>query len=165
MFIKKPPFLLVVIFLFCFFVINQADARSGCCSHHGGVCGCGCCDGSSLSATCAPYYPSCNSAPKPVQSQKTVTSYNNNLVPVNTVQDVKPVDSVIKKIDTKNDITKTLPSVNQAKSTNTATVIPINTTNANSKNDNNGDFWGGLIFWSVVGFIIYLVEKKRRRKK
>ena len=38
-------------------------ARSGCCSHHGGVCGCRCCDGSSLSATCAPYYPSCNSAP------------------------------------------------------------------------------------------------------
>ena len=36
------------------------DARSGCCSHHGGVCGCGCCDGTSLSATCSPYYPQCN---------------------------------------------------------------------------------------------------------
>jgi hypothetical protein len=35
-------------------------ARSGCCSHHGGVCGCGCCDGSSLSSTCAPYYPQCS---------------------------------------------------------------------------------------------------------
>lgn len=35
------------------------SARSGCCSHHGGVCGCGCCDGTSLSATCAPYYPGC----------------------------------------------------------------------------------------------------------
>ena len=45
-------------------------ARSGCCSHHGGVCGCGCCDGSSLSATCAPYYPSCQRvapAPQPIQ--------------------------------------------------------------------------------------------------
>lgn len=40
--------------------IPQAEARSGCCSHHGGVCGCGCCDGSSLSAKCAPYYPWCN---------------------------------------------------------------------------------------------------------
>lgn len=38
-----------------------SDARSGCCSHHGGVCGCGCCDGTSLSATCAPYYPQCSS--------------------------------------------------------------------------------------------------------
>jgi hypothetical protein len=39
------------------------DARSGCCSHHGGVCGCGCCDGSPLSATCAPYYPECQASP------------------------------------------------------------------------------------------------------
>jgi hypothetical protein len=40
--------------------ITTAEARQGCCSHHGGVCGCGCCDGSPLSATCAPYYPNCN---------------------------------------------------------------------------------------------------------
>ncbi|EKD53455.1 MAG: hypothetical protein ACD_61C00040G0007 [uncultured bacterium] len=39
--------------------VTPAVARSGCCSHHGGVCGCGCCDGTSLSSTCAPYYPSC----------------------------------------------------------------------------------------------------------
>ena len=48
--------------------MNMVEARSGCCSHHGGVCGCGCCDGSSLSTTCAPYYPQCNgpiSTPKP----------------------------------------------------------------------------------------------------
>ncbi len=34
------------------------EAKSGCCSWHGGVSsdGCGCNDGSSLSATCAPYY-------------------------------------------------------------------------------------------------------------
>jgi len=44
---------------FCF--ANFSLARSGCCSHHGGVCGCGCCDGKSLSATCAPYYPNCSS--------------------------------------------------------------------------------------------------------
>lgn len=46
---------------------STADARSGCCSHHGGVCGCGCCDGSGLSATCAPYYPQC-SAPAPAKA-------------------------------------------------------------------------------------------------
>lgn len=40
--------------------IPEASARSGCCSHHGGVCGCGCCDGSGLSAKCAPYYPECS---------------------------------------------------------------------------------------------------------
>jgi hypothetical protein len=39
---------------------STAFARSGCCSHHGGVCGCGCCDGSGLSTKCAPYYPECS---------------------------------------------------------------------------------------------------------
>ncbi len=46
----------------CFSFVSNSQARSGCCSHHGGVCGCGCCDGTSLSATCAPYYPSCGSS-------------------------------------------------------------------------------------------------------
>lgn len=53
----------LVLTLFTFVLISwpsYSSARSGCCSSHGGVCGCGCCDGSSLSATCAPYYPSCN---------------------------------------------------------------------------------------------------------
>lgn len=45
-------------------IYHVADARSGCCSYHQGVCSCGvsgnrCCDGSSLSAKCAPYYPAC----------------------------------------------------------------------------------------------------------
>ena len=50
----------------------MVNARQGCCSWHGGVCTyqcpCGgigymCCDGSALSATCAPYYPSCKPCP------------------------------------------------------------------------------------------------------
>lgn len=52
-----------------FFNISEVEARSGCCSWHGGVCtykcpdginvGYRCCDGTSLSAKCAPYYSSC----------------------------------------------------------------------------------------------------------
>ena len=55
--------ILAIFIIFCsVFVSSQiAEARSGCCSHHGGVCGCRCCDGTSLSATCAPYYPNCSS--------------------------------------------------------------------------------------------------------
>lgn len=55
-----------IILSVAFFLVSVSPvfARSGCCSHHGGVCGCGCCDGTGLSATCAPYYPSCNSAPE-----------------------------------------------------------------------------------------------------
>lgn len=50
------------------FLIAVSEARRGCCSWHGGVCGCMCCDGSSLSYKCAPYYPSC--VEKPVRSKK-----------------------------------------------------------------------------------------------
>ncbi|MFA5188655.1 MAG: hypothetical protein WC460_04820 [Patescibacteria group bacterium] len=57
---KKIIFSIVILFVAIPVLVN---ARSGCCSHHGGVCGCSCCDGSALSATCAPYYPECNSAP------------------------------------------------------------------------------------------------------
>src|SRR5262249_51698865 len=40
-------------------ITAAAHAQSGCCSHHGGVCGCRCCDGSPLSNICAPYFPNC----------------------------------------------------------------------------------------------------------
>lgn len=52
----------VILFSALFFSLSSVNvfARSGCCSHHGGVCGCGCCDGTGLSAKCAPYYPECN---------------------------------------------------------------------------------------------------------
>ena len=56
---------IVILFIAISFYASQAEARSGCCSWHGGVCGCRCCDGSSLSAKCAPYYPSCSYTPSP----------------------------------------------------------------------------------------------------
>jgi histone deacetylase complex regulatory component SIN3 len=65
----KKIIALTILFLGLFFA-TIAFARSGCCSHHSGVCGCRCCDGTSLSATCAPYYPSCQQVaptPQPIQ--------------------------------------------------------------------------------------------------
>lgn len=53
---KKILFAVVIILIA---IPSISLARSGCCSYHGGVCGCECCDGSSLSSTCAPYYPAC----------------------------------------------------------------------------------------------------------
>lgn len=53
-------YLFVFLLFTLIFPSQKVEARSGCCSHHGGVCGCGCCDGSGLSATCAPYYPECS---------------------------------------------------------------------------------------------------------
>jgi hypothetical protein len=78
---KKILLGLSIAVFFCFLSISAADARSGCCSHHGGVCGCGCCDGSSLSATCAPYYPSC-SKPAPAPVVKTTPKTNTVKTPV-----------------------------------------------------------------------------------
>jgi hypothetical protein len=48
---KKSSLILSVLVLIV--IIGTADARRGCCSHHGGVCGCACCDGTPLSAVCA----------------------------------------------------------------------------------------------------------------
>lgn len=65
-----------------FFVFNSSSivfARSGCCSHHGGVCGCGCCDGTSLSAKCAPYYPNCGGS-----SHSVITKTPTKTVPIST---------------------------------------------------------------------------------
>ena len=61
-----------ILFIFSFFTlffpVKNIEARSGCCSHHGGVCGCGCCDGTGLSATCAPYYPNCGTTTTTVKT-------------------------------------------------------------------------------------------------
>jgi hypothetical protein len=46
-----PLFALLII---CVYTLTEA--RRGCCSHYGEVCGCGYCDGTPLSATCTPYY-------------------------------------------------------------------------------------------------------------
>ncbi|HXO22819.1 MAG TPA: fibronectin type III domain-containing protein [Thermoanaerobaculia bacterium] len=60
--IRYPQICLQALLLGLLFAA-AAEARSGCCSHHGGVCGCSCCDGSPLSSICAPYYPNCGSQP------------------------------------------------------------------------------------------------------
>jgi len=52
----------VICLTFILFLLSSTsiNARSGCCSWHGGVCGCGCCDGTAFSSTCAPYYSWCD---------------------------------------------------------------------------------------------------------
>lgn len=65
------PILIIILSCYILLPLNNVEARQGCCSHHGGVCGCHCCDGTSLSATCAPYYPQCNT-----KSVPTTQNYN-----------------------------------------------------------------------------------------
>lgn len=56
-------------------LVQIADAgQRGCCSHHGGVCGCSCCDGKPLSAKCIGYYPECSSLGKKLGINSTSSS-------------------------------------------------------------------------------------------
>ena len=78
---------IVILFVVISFCASQAEARRGCCSWHGGVCGCRCCDGTSLSAKCAPYYPSCSPA-KPIIMPK-ITLPKNDIPTKKFKQDEK----------------------------------------------------------------------------
>ena len=67
----KKMISLITIFSIVLLIVlsTSTEARQGCCSHHGGVCsykcpdgsiGHRCCDGTPLSAKCAPYYSTCS---------------------------------------------------------------------------------------------------------
>lgn len=96
-----------------------AEARSGCCSWHGGVCsykcpdgvnfGYACCDGTSLSAKCAPYYASCPAvAPKPKPKPKPAPKINYTTITTTSADvtrvidgdtiEVKLIDGAIEKV-------------------------------------------------------------------
>lgn len=175
---------------FSFFLVNSVEARSGCCSHHGGVCGCGCCDGTPLSATCAPYYPSCNSnsvEPEYIE-EANVVEENVNEVPVYKAAAVmssveannsNEVNSVVENNQIDNTEIKEIaplteepePVLNLQDAVNTEKTIkteqtqldPVSDSKTNESDDNG--FWGGLVFWGAVGYIIYLVKKKKDKKK
>jgi len=55
--------ILLMSFLLALCFAASAQAQRGCCSHHGGVCGCVCCDGSPLSDACRPFFPCGGSTP------------------------------------------------------------------------------------------------------
>lgn len=77
---KKFLMVLFLAFGFMNIISDTSEARRGCCSHHGGVCGCACCDGKPLSAKCSPYYPWCSGdgvAPAP---KKTYRSYKKRVI-------------------------------------------------------------------------------------
>ena len=80
---KNVLIVLIIVSLFLFAVIADAGARKGCCSRHDGVekytCSHGgigyrCGDGTSLSATCDPYYAECSEYTSPQVVTKKATS-------------------------------------------------------------------------------------------
>lgn len=74
----------VFLFFSLIFLPKNTEARSGCCSHHGGVCGCRCCDGSSLSSTCAPYYPECVGSVTTIKTVHPISTSRPTSIPTKT---------------------------------------------------------------------------------
>jgi len=136
---KIKKILLVFILVIVIVLPLFADARSGCCSHHGGVCGCGCCDGSPLSSTCAPYYPKCNSGYRIYKVEEPVSN-TKNILPSPQTYNVKD-----------------LPTSNQ-----TYTATPMAQTS--NKEDNSGLFLGlGTI--AIIGIFVGRYWGKRNKQK
>ena len=149
-----------------FLLPKNIYARSGCCSHHGGVCGCGCCDGTPLSSTCAPYYPECS---RPVYIAPTVTKVPTVYTPKPTtpkptvfptqipilIQTVEPTSS------------PTLPtSEPEVKSAATSNNTPIPTTQPEKAETSSKDALLGLgILATMAGGSIWIIKKVLRKIK
>lgn len=122
----RKALLLNIAFVILFLTLNSpVFARSGCCSHHRGVCGCGCCDGTPLSSTCASYYPECNQPAQvkeePAYIPPTATPYQtstpyptNTSIPTETpipsptkINTPKPTKKIVKPMSIKTTTKKT----------------------------------------------------------
>lgn len=115
----------VVVLTFLFLSIaTSAFARSGCCSHHGGVCGCGCCDGTGLSSTCLPYYPQCSGGQN--QTQEVYTAPTNTPKPLPTWTPVPTSTRIPTPSKTPTSTITSTPTIKQSLTvTQKVTVSPI----------------------------------------
>lgn len=97
----KKKILLITSLIAAIFIFSSSNvlARSGCCSNHKGVCGCQCCDGTNLSATCAPYYPACNQRKTPNEKQLVALKEKKQTQNINFVSKIKEINGKIKTID------------------------------------------------------------------
>lgn len=106
--------ILVIIVIFLAISTTPSFAHSGCCSHHGGVSGCGCADGTPLSNTCAPYYPECYNGGQQQSTEQTQTYVSPTAYPTDTpyptlIPTIKPkptVKPIVKKKAVKHIIKK-----------------------------------------------------------
>jgi len=163
----------------------QAEARRGCCSHHGGVCtyqcsdgvsiGYCCCDGSSLSVKCAPYYPSCppvstlESKPTPVPKTDysiltTTEAVVTRAVDGDTIQ-VKFPDNTIEKvrligIDTPEtvDPRKPVECFGKEASAKMKELVNGKTVTLKRKLNENRDGYGRLLRYVYVGDLFVNAE-------
>ncbi len=163
-------------FLFIFLSFSliscgEIEARSGCCSHHDGVCGCRCCDGSPLSAKCAPYYPSCNSrvVTQPTSTPRPITIPTKKPTITPTKINILTNTPVFKITNTPTKtLASTTTSIPTAKITEIEEISPTTVTQVLGEIDSNNppvpaktsDVLIGLGIFGVMGFGIYKIIKK-----
>lgn len=146
--------LLFLLFFSLIFLPKNIEARSGCCSHHDGVCGCRCCDGSSLSATCAPYYPSCGSTTKTVKIIQPTSIPKSTLIPTKIPTIVPTLKPIIQPTSIPTKTVVSTPTI-----INIQPTIPLKSTTSNSSNSS----FGGLVVLGGLGFGGYKLVKKFKK--
>lgn len=144
---KKKIFLSSAILFLLFFVLFPAiniEARRGCCSHHGGVCGCRCCDGTPLSAKCAPYYPHCYAKPAPKYEPPVVE------------------EPVLEEPTTEEPESASTETITEPQAPKEKLLTPEKFTAKVSKKDDDG----GTIWWWTIGAgtVAYFFYKLGKRK-
>ncbi len=127
--------------------VRYAEARRGCCSWHGGVCGCRCCDGTPLSAKCAPYYPHCYAKPAP--------KYELPVIEEQTLEE--PTTEEPESASTE---TTTEP---QAPKEKLPTAEKF-TAEVSKENDEGGTIWWWIIGAGTVAYFFYELGKRKRKK-
>ena len=136
---KNKTFLVIIIAVFIIggflslFNTDDVEARSGCCSWHGGVCGCRCCDGTPLSAKCLPYYPHCQAKPTPKYEPpagEPPAEEQFNEQPLAPQEDLPELEKYTAEIP---------------------------------KEDNGGSFWGWVIGLGGMGYLVYTLKKRKEK--
>lgn len=177
--------LFILLFLSLIFLPKNIEARSGCCSHHKGVCGCRCCDGSSLSATCAPYYPSCGSTTTTVKTVQSVSTPRPTSVPTRVPTKVPtktptviPTNTPTPTLTPKLSLTETPVSTQTVEPTKTKEISPTSTpqpqvldetdtTKKPTEPVKTSDTILGFSILGLIGFGIYklFIKIKNKLKK
>lgn len=163
---KLTLLLLFIISSFCLIISSTTYARSGCCSHHWWVCGCWCCDWSSLSNKCAPYYPQCNSNNTYTESNTSIDQYKAD----NTTNFIPPSPAPAYSNERSTEpTTKTFESTRTKLETNTSTYQSPSaysdhtTTQPKSKTTNKEN--DSPIWWFIIILLIWLWVYSYKNKK
>lgn len=129
---------------------QPALARSGCCSHHGGVMssGCGCNDGTPLSDKCAPYY-TCSAGTVETAPVQIVLPTAAPYIRPSAIPTALPTRVVVRIPTSTPSPTPTVVPTLIPTRTPTATPAPVDIAVVPAPKSSHSGFWG--FFLSLLG--------------